>query len=87
MSMFLENISGTLMQIMPSMQTRYEFAVWFPYTKSSMNIIKEGTMIAVKNFSSNNDTDCMSILRITSVLPHHYAMGDNLSGYPNRLIC
>jgi hypothetical protein len=50
-----------------------------------MNIIKEGAMVAVKNFSSNKEIERYSVLRITSVLPHHYAMGDKLSGYPGFL--
>lgn len=85
MSMFLNDITGTLMQITPSMQTRYEFDVWFPFTRNAMNIIKEGAMLAVKNFSSNKEIEHFSVLRITSVLPHHYAMGDKLSGYPGFL--
>jgi len=85
MSMFLNDMTGTLMQIRPSMQTRYEYDVWFPFTRSAMNIIKEGAMVAVKNFSSNKEIERYSVLRITSVLPHHYAMGDKLSGYPGFL--
>jgi len=80
--MFLDDISGTLMQVNTSHETRYEYDVWFPYTKNSMNIIREGSLIAVKNFSSNQKMEHFSILRITSVLPQHYALGKDLSGYP-----
>jgi len=83
--MFIEEISGTLMQVRDSTQTRYEFEVWFPYTKSSMNRIREGSIIAVKNFSSNKDMEHFSVLRITSVLPQHYALGKKLDGFPGFL--
>ena len=80
--MFVSGISGTLMEVKESHQTRFEFVVWFPFTRSSMGIIREGSLIAAKNFSSDDQTDHHSVMRITSVLPSHYALGLGLSGYP-----
>lgn len=80
--MFVNGISGTLMEIKKSDQTRFEYVVWFPFTRSSMGIIREGSLITAKNFSSDAQTDRYSVMRITSVLPSHYALGTGLSGYP-----
>ena len=82
--MFVDSISGTLMRIRESNQTRFEFDVWFPFTRDSMTIIREGSLIAVMNFTSNRSTgmEHHSIMRITSALPRHYALGTDLSAYP-----
>lgn len=82
--MFVDGISGTLMRIRESNQTRFEFDVWFPFTRDSMTIIREGSLIAVMNFTSNRSTgmEHHSIMRITSALPKHYALGTDLSAYP-----
>ena len=80
--MFVEGISGTLMNVKKSNQTRFEFVVWFPFTRDSMKTIREGSLIAAKNFASDGRTDHYSIMRITSVLPTHYALGTGLTGYP-----
>jgi hypothetical protein len=84
--MFVENISGTLMKIRPSQHTRYEYDIWFPYTREAINTVHNGTMIAVRNFSSTNEKENYSILRITSVLPHHYALAAGLDGYPGFVV-
>ena len=80
--MFIHGISGTLMRVEKSNQTRFEYVVWFPFTSSSMRIIREGSFIAAKNFSTDDQTDHYSIMRITSVLPSHYALETGLKGYP-----
>ena len=80
--MFVDDISGRLMRIRESNQTRFEFDVWFPYTRSSMATIREGALIAVMNFASDKSVEHHSIMRITSALPKHYALGTDLSGYP-----
>lgn len=80
--MFVKGISGTLMDVKESHQTRFEFVVWFPFTRNSMGVIREGSLIAAKNFASDDQTDHYSVMRITSVLPSHYALGTGLSGYP-----
>ena len=70
------------MEVKKSDQARFEYVVWFPFTRSSMGVIREGSLITAKNFSSDDQTDHHSVMRITSVLPTHYALGIGLSGYP-----
>ncbi len=80
--MFVENIQGILMNVVQNEGTGYEYEIWFPYTKNSINTLRDGTLLAVKNFASSDNADCLSILQITSVLPMHYALGSDRTGYP-----
>lgn len=84
--MFVTNISGTLMKISENPDTRYEFEIWFDYTKRAINLIREGAMVAVSNFATNNTETHMSILEIVSILPMHYALGSDISGYPGFVV-
>lgn len=83
--MFVDKIEGTLLQIKKSDKTRFEYVVWFPYTRGAMGKIRDGSLLAVKNFSSGGGTDCLSIIRVTSAVPEHYALGTDLKGYPGFL--
>jgi hypothetical protein len=74
-------MSGTLMKISENPDTRYEFEIWFDYTKRAINLIREGAMVATSNFATNNTETHMSILEIVSILPMHYALGSDISGY------
>ncbi len=80
--MFEDGISGTLMDMRKSSQTSMGFTIWFPFVRSHMNAIREGSLVAVRNFSSNKDVDHYSVMRITSVMPTHYAMMASMDGYP-----
>jgi Helicase HerA, central domain len=80
--MFVEKITGTLMRIEPNPDTRFEFEVWFDYTKSVINTIREGAFLAVPNFATNNQDTHYSILEVSSLLPVHYALGSDTSGFP-----
>lgn len=81
--MFVDGVSGTLMEIRKSNKTRLEFTAWFPFTRSRMQTVREGALLAARNFSSvDGRMDHYSIMRITSVLPTHYALGTGLKGYP-----
>ncbi len=80
--MFVEGLGGIMMEIVESLDDQYGYVIWFPYTKNSINAIREGTLVAVKNFATNNDWEYYSILQITSIMPHHYALGKDRSGYP-----
>ncbi|MCS7214695.1 MAG: ATP-binding protein [Thermodesulfovibrio sp.] len=84
--MFIPNIFGTLMKITENPDTRYEFEIWFDYTKKAINLIREGTMVVVPNFASNNMETHLSILEIVSILPMHYALGSDISGYPGFIV-
>src|SRR5438094_2900975 len=80
--MFVPNISGTLMKIEPHPDTRFSFEIWFDYTKYAINLIREGALIGVPNFATNANETHLSILEIASILPMHYALGSDTSGYP-----
>ena len=80
--MFEEGISGRLMDISKSSQTSLGFKVWFPFVRSHMGTIREGSLVAAKNFSSGKDIEHYSVMRITSVMPTHYAMMASKDGYP-----
>jgi len=81
-NIFVPNRTGRLMKIEENEQTRYQFEIWFEYTRQAMMELKEGTLLAVKNFASNQNETHYSILEITSIMPIHYALGDTLEGYP-----
>jgi len=70
------------MEIKKSNQTRLGFVVWFPFVRDHMRVIREGSLAAVRNFSSNSREDHYSVMRITSVMPTHYAMMAGTDGYP-----
>ncbi|MDA7990511.1 MAG: ATP-binding protein [Gammaproteobacteria bacterium] len=80
--MFEDGIHGTLMKIKRSNQTSLGFTVWFPFVRSHMKMIRDGSLVAVRNFSSSKDYDNWSIMRITSVMPAHYALMASQDGYP-----
>jgi len=84
--MFVSNMSGTLMKISENPDTRYEFEIWFDYTKRAINLIREGAMVAVQNFATNSTETHMSVLEIASILPMHYALGHDISGYPGFVV-
>ena len=79
---FDQDVNGLLMLIKPSNESRYEYHIWFKYDKTSMNKIQEGSLIGIENFSSDNTTSNYSIASVTSVMPMHYAIGNNLEGLP-----
>ncbi|HOW14044.1 ATP-binding protein [Methanosarcina sp.] len=80
--LFEDNRIGRLMKLEESEQTRYQFEVWFEYTRQCMINLKEGTFLAAKNFSSSDFATHYSILELTSIKPIHYALGTNVDGYP-----
>ena len=78
-------INGTLMRIEEDPNSRYRFEIWFDYTRQYMNTIGEGAMVAVPNFfldPDNPKTEWSSVLEITTILPVHYAIAQNQSGFP-----
>jgi hypothetical protein len=63
-------------------QTRFQFEVWFEYTRQIMTELREGTLLAVKNFATNRSETHYTILEIVSIMPIHYALGEKTEGYP-----
>ncbi len=74
--------TGVLMKLEENEHSRYEFEVWFEYTRRAMNDIREGTMLAVPNYATTQKVRHYSIIEVTSIKPIHYAIGENPSGFP-----
>ncbi len=83
---FVTGLEGTLIRIQEDPEARYEFEVWFDYTRQAMNLIREGALLAVPNFASNHVESHRSILEVVSILPLHYGLGDNPQGYPGFVV-
>jgi hypothetical protein len=83
---FVPNLTGTLIRLEEDENSRFRFEIWFDYTKQAMNLIREGAMLAVPNFASNNHEQRLSILEVVSILPMHYALGDDPRGYPGFVV-
>jgi len=83
---FVTGLEGTLIRIQEDPEARYEFEIWFDYTRQAMNLIREGALLAVPNFASNHAESHRSILEVVSILPIHYALGDNPQGYPGFVV-
>lgn len=84
--MFVPNLVGTLMKIEEDPVTRYRYEIWFDYTRKAINTIGEGAMLAVPNFAGNDHETHYSILEVTGILPMHYALGNDTSGYPGFVV-
>ena len=77
---------GVLMRIEENEHSRYEFEIWFEYTRHAMSDIREGTMLAVPNYASTKDELHASILEVTSIKPIHYAIGEKPEGFPGFVL-
>lgn len=78
--------TGVLIKLEEDQHSRYEFEVWFEYTRRAMNDIKEGTMLVVPNYATTKQEIHYSIIEVTSIKPIHYAIGENPNGYPGFLM-
>lgn len=81
-SLFIDGRVGRLMKLENNELSRYEFEIWFEYTRQAMMEVREGSMVAVQNFASTDREIKLSVLEITSLKPVHYALGDDPQGYP-----
>jgi DNA helicase HerA-like ATPase len=79
---FIPNRIARLMKMEENQQTRYQYEIWFEYTRQIMTELREGTLLAVKNFSTNQNETHYSILETVSLMPIHYALGERPEGYP-----
>lgn len=84
--MFIQELEGTLMELMEAPETRFRYVVWFDYTRKAINEMQEGTLLAVPNFASNSDTRRYSVLEVSTILPMHYALNAGTSGYPGFVV-
>lgn len=83
---FVKALEGTLIRMEEDPEARYQFEIWFDYTRQAMNLIREGALLAVPNFASQPNATHRSILEVVSILPLHYALGDNPQGYPGFVV-
>jgi hypothetical protein len=87
---FQEEPRGVLVSLEEDVFAGYVYNIWFPYTKSNIAKIKEGSFVAVKNFQGLTDNPKYSILEIVSALPVHYALGstarDTERAYPGFVV-
>jgi hypothetical protein len=70
---------GRLMRAKPDPLTGLKLDIWFDYTRKLTNSIKEGDLVAIPNFSAD---DAYSVCQIIQALPVHFAIPQNLEGYP-----
>jgi hypothetical protein len=70
---------GRLMGVKPDPLTGLKLVIWFDYTRKLTNAIREGDLVAIPNFSAD---DAYSVCQIIQSLPAHFAMPQNLEGYP-----
>jgi len=79
-------MTGTLIGLEEDENARFRFEIWFDYTRQNINLVREGAMLAVPNFASNSQEQRLSILEIVTILPMHYGLGTDTSGYPGFVI-
>jgi hypothetical protein len=79
-------MTGTLIGLEEDENARFRFEIWFDYTRQNINLVREGAMLAVPNFASNSQEQRLSILEIVTILPMHYGLGSDTSGYPGFVI-
>jgi len=51
------------------------YLIYFPYTIKGIRHIREGRLVAVRNFHSNGTQDRYSVLELVEVQPVHHALG------------
>jgi hypothetical protein len=86
---------GILLGLEPDQNTGYRATIWFEYTRALFNAIREGSLVAVRNFCDRAQVghdaaaardaafEEYSILQIDQVHPWHYAIqGPGERGYP-----
>lgn len=84
-----KGIVGTLMSVEEDPNSRYRFEIWFDYTREIMNTLSEGAMVAVPNFYLDREhprREWASVLEISNMLPVHYAIAQNQTGFPGFLV-
>src|SRR2546425_10285355 len=77
MTEFIDEPIGVVVSMEASEQGGMMYHVWFPYSRIYINTVREGTFVAVRNFSSTPEKKAYSILELVSVLPVHYALGSS----------
>lgn len=84
--MFLKELEGTLMELRESPDSRYQYEVWFDYTRDNINRIQEGTLLGAPNFAGTPSVTHYSVLEVVRIHPIHYALVGGMSGYPGFVV-
>jgi len=71
------------MLLEPDPESRLKLTIWFDYTRKLVNVIREGDLVAIPNFGSD---DRYSLCEIFQVIPSHFAMATDVKGYPGFLM-
>jgi len=82
-------VQGRLIFLQLDERTRFNFTIWFDYTRVLMNDLKEGDLVAVSNFATDGNSTHWSVLEMVSILPVHYALGsrpEDLRGFPGYIM-
>lgn len=77
MAHFEEQPVGVLIALEPDEMAGLQYHVWFPYARDHMRVVREGALVAVRNFVSAPGAPAYSILELVQVLPIHYALGSS----------
>lgn len=77
MPYFEENPVGVMVAMEPDEMAGLQYHVWFPYARDYLPKVREGALVAVRNFASRADSPRYSILELVQVLPVHYALGSS----------
>jgi hypothetical protein len=80
-TVFLSEFEGILIRIEPNRQNKFEFEIWFPFTRGSMRSIREGALVGIENFATDDTATHYSVLELATLLPIHYALGTESSGF------
>jgi len=75
MEYFKEEPRGTVVAMEPEEFTGAIYHIWFPYARSYMSEVREGGLVAVRNFQSRDADRTYSILELVTAVPAHYALG------------
>ena len=78
-------LEGRLMRVRLDQMSGYNYEIWFPYTREMMQRLKPGDLLVVPNFAGDPSSERLSVLESIQIMPSHYAIGDDLEGYPGFL--
>ena len=81
----LKGARSALVKITPDAQGRFLFELWAQYTRSGLDAIEVGDLVAVENYTPpQNSKRFYSILTLTQVYPMHFA-SQGTDAYPGHV--
>jgi hypothetical protein len=84
----LEEFSGRLLSAEPDEKSRFNFIIWFPYTQELIQSLQDGDLLAIPNFQTSRENTVYSVVKITNVLPKHFALRgrEDTKSYPGYVL-